>query len=47
MLQIRQLQSKLENADSEKKLDLYNAVRDIERQRDQLLNDLKNKETDQ
>jgi hypothetical protein len=43
---IRELQSKLENAETLKKLDLSNAVREVEKQRDQLLNDLKNKDTE-
>ena len=43
---IRELQSKLENVETLKKLDLSNAVRDVEKQRDQLLNDLNNKDTE-
>ena len=43
---IRELQSKLENVETLKKLDLSNAVRNVEKQRDQLLNDLNNKDTE-
>lgn len=44
--QIRSLLSKIENADTQKELALSNAVRDIEKERDQLKNDLKNKDTE-
>ena len=43
---IRELQSKVENAETEKKLELSNAVNSVEKQRDQLINDLKNKDTE-
>ena len=43
---IRELKSKLENAETEKKLELSNAVHGVEKQRDQLINDLKNKDTE-
>jgi hypothetical protein len=43
---IRELKSKLDNADTEKKLELSNAVHSVEKQRDQLINDLKNKDTE-
>jgi hypothetical protein len=43
---IRELQSKVENAETEKKLELSNAVHSVEKQRDQLINDLKNKDTE-
>jgi hypothetical protein len=41
---IRQLQSKIERADTEKKLELSVAVSQIEKVKDQLENDLKNKD---
>jgi len=43
---IRALQSQLESAEVKKELDLSNAVKDIEKQRDQLINDLRNKDTE-
>ncbi|MGO3155697.1 DUF2130 domain-containing protein [Mesonia sp.] len=43
---IRQLQSKIENADTQKKLEVSSAINTIEKERDQLLNDLKNKDTE-
>ncbi|EAR13750.1 hypothetical protein PI23P_04612 [Polaribacter irgensii 23-P] len=42
--QIRELKSKLGNADTQKQLALSDAVREIEKERDQLANDLKNKD---
>jgi hypothetical protein len=44
--EIRQLQSKLEQAETQKKLELSNAIRAIEKEKDQLENDLKNKDTE-
>ncbi|MBD0824426.1 DUF2130 domain-containing protein [Aestuariibaculum marinum] len=43
---IRQLQSKLEKAETEKALEVSTAVTQIEKERDQLANDLKNKDTE-
>lgn len=43
---IRDLVSKLDHAATERKLELSNAVRDVEKERDQLKNDLKNKDTE-
>lgn len=43
---IRALQSKLENLESVKKLELFEAMKSIEKERDQLANDLKTKETE-
>jgi hypothetical protein len=43
---IRALQSKLENAESVKKLELFEAMKSVEKERDQLANDLKTKETE-
>ena len=40
------MQSQLESAEVKKELDLSNAVKDIEKQRDQLINDLRNKDTE-
>ena len=44
--EISDLQSKLTNADTEKKLELSNAVHSVEKARDQLINDLKHKDTE-
>lgn len=44
--QIRELQSKIENAEMQKKLEISSATNTIEKERDQLLNDLKNKDTE-
>jgi hypothetical protein len=44
--EIRVLQSKVENAEVQNKLALSNAVHSVEKQRDQLINDLKNKDTE-
>ena len=44
--QIRQLQSKLEKAETEKALEVSTAVTRVEKERDQLVNDLKNKDTE-
>lgn len=44
--EIRQLQSKLENAETQKKLELSDAIRVIEKQKDRLENDLKAKDTE-
>ena len=43
---IRELQSKIEKADTIKELELSKALRDLERQKDQLTNDLKAKDTE-
>ena len=43
---IRALQSQLESAEVKNELALSNAVKDIEKQRDQLINDLRNKDTE-
>ena len=43
---IRALKSQLESAEVKKELELSNAVKEIEKQRDQLINDLKNKDTE-
>ena len=43
---IKDLESRLVNAETEKKLALSEAVRDIEKQKDQLENDLKTKDTE-
>ena len=43
---IRNLQTKIDTASIEKKLEVANAVKNIEKQRDQLANDLKNKDTE-
>lgn len=43
---IRQLQSKLEQAETQKKLELQEAVNTLEKQKGQLENDLKSKETE-
>jgi hypothetical protein len=43
---IRALESKIDKAETEKELELSKAVRDLERQKDQLTNDLKTKETE-
>ena len=44
--EIRALQSKLEQAETQKKLELSDAIRGIEKEKDQLTNDLKSKETE-
>lgn len=44
--EIRALQSKVENAEVQNKLALSTAVHSVEKQRDQLINDLKNKDTE-
>lgn len=44
--QIRVLQSKLENVESVKKLEVFEAMKSIEKERDQLVNDLKLKESE-
>lgn len=44
--QIRQLQSKIDNTEIQKKLAVTTAINEIEKQRDQLSNDLKNKDTE-
>lgn len=44
--QIRALQSRIENAEVQKKLEVSTAINSIEKERDQLLNDLKNKDTE-
>lgn len=44
--QIRQLESKVENAEIAKKLELSNAMNSIEKERDQLINDVKYKDTE-
>jgi len=44
--EIRRLQSKLEQAETQKKLELSNAIRTIEKEKDQLENDLKFKDTE-
>lgn len=43
---IRELQSKLDNAETQKQLELSNALKDVEKERDQLTNDLKLKEAE-
>ena len=43
---LRQLQSQIENKETEKQLEVANAVRDIEKERDQLKNQLDHKETE-
>jgi len=45
-LEIISISSKLENAETEKKLSITQAVQAIEKERDQFANDLKNKETE-
>lgn len=44
--QIRVLQSKIDNAEVQKQLEVSNAINGIEKERDQLANDLKNKDTE-
>ena len=44
--QIRSLQSKIENAEVQKQLEVSNAVNTIEKERDQLKNDLRSKDTE-
>lgn len=44
---IRELQSKIEQSETAKKLEVATAVNQIEKERDQLVNSLKNKETEQ
>ncbi|MDD7914417.1 DUF2130 domain-containing protein [Polaribacter ponticola] len=44
--EINQLKSKIERADTQYELSLSNSVRGIEKERDQLVNDLKNKDTE-
>ncbi|MBJ7881875.1 DUF2130 domain-containing protein [Gelidibacter salicanalis] len=44
--QIHDLQSKIENAELQRQLEVSNAVTAIEKERDQLINDLKSKETE-
>tara|TARA_R110002072_G_scaffold7503_2_gene40598 strand:+ start:349209 stop:350489 length:1281 start_codon:yes stop_codon:yes gene_type:complete len=44
--EIRALQSKLENAESQKQLELANAISELEKQKNQLVNDVKLKEAE-
>ena len=44
--QLQELKSKIDRAETEKKLALSNAVKDVEKERDQLVNDVKLKEAE-